>query len=50
MSETQVVIDRHFAVPLTDEELMEVKLKAIRAQTTRKDWVRQAIIEKLKEE
>lgn len=48
--EVRVVEDRHFYVPLTDEEYMEVKRRALEARVTIKHWVQGCIREQLKKE
>ncbi len=50
MNEVRLVTDRHFVVPLTDEEHIEVKMKALDTNLTVKKWVQIAILEKLKKE
>lgn len=44
------VIDRHFVVPLSDVDFYELKVQAAKADTKMKDWVSQAIKEKLAKE
>ena len=41
------VIDRHFVAPLSDDEHLELKVQAARANIKIKDWVSRAIREKL---
>jgi len=44
------VLDRHFVVPLSDVDFYELKVQAAKADTKIKDWVSQAIREKLEKE
>ena len=50
MSEIKMVVDRHLVAPLTDEEYWDLKVKAAQANVKQKQWIRQAIVEKLKKE
>ncbi len=50
MSEVRVVTDRHFVAPLTDEEHKDVRRKALEANLKLKQWISQAIREKLMKE
>ena len=50
MHETIEVIDRHFVAPLSDVDFYELKVQVAKADTTMKDWVSQAIREKLVKE
>ena len=47
MSEIKVVVDRHLVAQLTDEEYWDLKVKVAQAGIKMKQWVRQAIVEKL---
>jgi len=47
MIETQGLRDRHYTVPLTDEEYKDVKRQALESELKVKQWVGQAIREKL---
>ena len=42
-----VVADRHFVAPLSDVDFYELKVQAAKADMKIKDWVSQAIREKL---
>ena len=44
------VRNRHLVVLLSDEEYLELKVQAAKSNLKIKDWVRQAIREKLKKE
>ena len=50
MSEVRVVEDRHYVVPLTDEEVLKVRVLAAKAGLKIKHWVSQAIREKSERE
>ena len=50
MNETVEVTDRHFVAPLSDVDFYELKVQAARADLKIKDWVSQAIREKLDKE
>ena len=45
MSET--LKDRHYAIPLSDDEFKDVKRQAMESDMKVKEWVRCAIVEKL---
>ena len=47
MSRTEQAVDRHYVVPLTDEEHKEVKRRALEANLKIKEWLQVAILEKL---
>jgi len=49
MNEIRVVADRHYVVPLTDEEYKSVKRMALEADLTVKLWIAEAIRNKLNE-
>lgn len=49
MNEKEIV-DRHFVVPLSDVDFYELRVQAAKADTKIKDWVSQAIKEKLEKE
>ena len=44
------VRNRHLVVPLTDEEYLELKVQAAKANIKIKDWVSRVIREKLDKE
>ena len=50
MNETVDVVDRHFVAPLSDVDFYELKVQAAKADIKIKDWVSQAIKEKLGKE
>lgn len=47
MNEIRIVTDHHFYVPLTDEEHMEVKRRALASGLTIKRWVQGCILTQL---
>ena len=49
MNETEIK-DRHFVVPLTDKDYIELRVQVALTSSTVKDWVAQAIKEKLEKE
>jgi len=52
MNETEIttVVDRHFVAPLSDVDFYELKVQSARADLKIKEWVSQAIREKLNKE
>ena len=50
MSEIADVMDRHFVVPLSDVDFYELKVQAAKDELKIKDWVSQAIKDKLEKE
>ena len=49
MNET-LVTDKHFVAPLSEEEYLELKVQAAKSNLKIKDWVSQAIRDKLEKE
>ena len=47
MNEAILVVNRHFVIPLSDEEHKAIKQGALDADISQMDWLRQAVLEKL---
>ena len=47
MNEVRIVTDRHYYVPLTDDEHREVRQRALAAGLTVKRWVQGCILTQL---